>query len=333
MTSRNQFLVIAILSIAVAATYLFKTQQPPAVSGDSALIANPYKVGSVAKIPVAVNAKPSTPDGSTTTSEQKGSKLEEVETPNIQDIYLEPWEVAKTTPSDAEFYRIVEYMRQNPNFLAGVMQEFQSETDPKRLKWLAFMLGDLRDKPELTALAGQMLFSGNTQSTISALALLSRLQKSDPAARDLVLQSLSASQDAAVLTASMNALARATSDVSYVQKQQILQQLTPLTRHSEATVRRRSYDLLFRWASDTPYISQQLSIGLSDQDPIVRRSTAIGFIDHPQSDVNVKLALMDMLNSTQEIDRNRNLAAKALHKMELNQDEKSHIRAVLKTLR
>ena len=332
MPSGTQIFVITTLSLAAAALYLFQAPAP-ILSSDNTPIKNPYIAEPIVEPSVAATTDTSTPDISIAESKQPDGLLEELEAPNVQGIFIEPWEVAKTTPSDAEFYRIVEHMRQDSNFLAGVMQEFQSETDPKRLKWLAFMLGDLRDKPELTALAGQMLFSGNTQSTISALALLSRLQESDPAARDLVLQSLSASQDPSVLTASMNALARATSEVSYTQKQQILQQLSPLTTHPEAAVRRRSYDLLFRWASDSPYISQQLSMGLSDQDARVRRSTAIGFIDHPQADTHVKLALMDMLNSSQELDRNRNLAARALHKMELDQDEKSHINAVLKSIR
>ena len=332
MPSGTQIFVITTLSLAAAALYLFQAPAP-ILSSDNTPIKNPYIAEPIVEPSVAATTDTSTPDVSIAESKQPDGLLEELEAPNVQGIFIEPWEVAKTTPSDAEFYRIVEHMRQDSNFLAGVMQEFQSETDPKRLKWLAFMLGDLRDKPELTALAGQMLFSGNNQSTISALALLSRLQESDPAARDLVLQSLSASQDPSVLTASMNALARATSEVSYTQKQQILQQLSPLTTHPEAAVRRRSYDLLFRWASDSPYISQQLSMGLSDQDARVRRSTAIGFIDHPQADTHVKLALMDMLNSSQELDRNRNLAARALHKMELDQDEKSHISAVLKSIR
>lgn len=332
MPSRTQIFVITTLGLAAAALYLFQAPAP-ILSSDNTPIKNPYIAEPIVEPSVAATTDTSTPDVSIAESKQPDGLSEELEAPNVQGIFIEPWEVAKTTPSDAEFYRIVEHMRQDSNFLAGVMQEFQSETDPKRLKWLAFMLGDLRDKPELTALAGQMLFSGNTQSTLSALALLSRLQESDPAARDLVLQSLSASQDPSVLTASMNALARATSEVSYTQKQQILQQLSPLTTHPEAAVRRRSYDLLFRWASDSPYISQQLSMGLSDQDARVRRSTAIGFIDHPQADTHVKLALMDMLNSSQELDRNRNLAARALHKMELDQDEKSHINAVLKSIR
>lgn len=334
MTSRNLFLVIAlVLSIVIAATYTLLVQQPDSKSSESRLLENPYEIEQNNKVPDVATAEQSTPDASISVPNQSNEQTTYVIQKASSGLYLEPWDVAKTTPSDEEFYSIVEHMRQNPNFLAGVMQEFQSETDPKRLKWLAFMLGELRDKPELTALAGQMLFSGNEQSANSALALLSRLQKHDPAARDYILQSLSTSNKPSVLISSMNALSRAASDASYTQKQQVLQELTPLTQHPQASVRRNSYDLLFRWVSDTPYISQQLILGLNDQNPKVRRSIAIGFIDHPLPSPSVKLALMDMLNNQQELARNRILAARALRKNKLNQDEKRHVDAILKTLR
>ncbi|MGB0865453.1 MAG: hypothetical protein ACPGSC_03030 [Granulosicoccaceae bacterium] len=243
----------------------------------------------------------------------------------------EPWDLAKTRPSDEAFYRIVDRMDQDSNYLAGVMQEFQSETDPNRLKWLAFMMGDLRDKPEITNLAGQMLFSGNEQSAHSALFLLSRLQQHDPAARGLVLQSLGASQEPTTIIASMNALGRVAKEISYSQKEQLLQQLTPLTQHNDTSVRRRSYELLFRWLSSDPFIHRTLSTGLKDSDHKVRRSTLIGFIDHPRSEVSVKLALMDVLNNTQEREQNRKLAQRALFKMELEPDERSHVQAIAKT--
>ncbi len=332
MPSKKLVFCFVLLSLAAGAAYYSLANPPQSMSNPTQ---NSPGEGQqpVEKAPDIATREPPSPSIAKTVSEQPDKQPAEQEAPATQELLIEPWEVATTRPSDEEFYQIVEHMRQNPNFLAGVMHEFQSETDPERLKWLAFMLGDLRDKPELTALAGQMLFSGDKQSTMSALALLSRLQKSDPAARDLVLQSLSASQDTEVLGASMNALARATSEVSYSQKQQLLQQLSPLTQHPDVLLRRRSYALLFRWVSDEPHLNQQLIAGLVDQDAKVRRSTVIGFIDNPQSDINVKLALMDMLNNTQELERNRKLAAGALKKLELKPDEEKHINAILKSFR
>lgn len=287
----------------------------------STFIPNPYpKKDTVSNAPT-VNKN--TIETSTITS-QTGNDL---------NADLAPWEVAKTTPSDEEFYRVVELMRNDPSFLAGILQEFQSENNPKRLRWLAFMLGDLKDHPELTALAGQMLFSGVETSETAALVLLGRIQKRDPTARDLVLQALGSRQEPEFLIPAMNAIALPSTDISLAQKQQIINQLSPLTQHNHAIVRSHSYSLLFRWVSEEPYMAQQLSDGLRDSNAKVRRSTIVGFIEHPQKDEVIKLRLMDILNDTEESKQNRNLAGRALNKLALNQDEIAHVRAMTRAMR
>lgn len=242
------------------------------------------------------------------------------------------WEVGHAAPSDEEFYRLAALLRNDPEFFAQIAQEFQSETDPVRLERLAFLLGEAGGTA-LTDIASQMVFSGNIESEKAALSLLSRTQEKDPAARDLILQVMSSRHDQSVLIAALNAMAQETTDISDDEKQNIANHISPLTQHSDPSVRRHSYTMLFRWASDLDHLRPQLMAGLRDPDPRVRRSTAFGFMDYPQMDQVTKLELFSMLNNSDETTRNRKVAASTLRKFPLATDELSHINATLDALR
>lgn len=244
---------------------------------------------------------------------------------------IHPWQVGLSSLSDDDYYRFVDYLKMDPEFLAAVMTEFQGESDAARSRKLAAMLGEVHD-PAVRLLAESMVASGNTQTEIAALDLLGNIQQHDPLARQLVLQVIGSRTEEPVLIAALNAMAEAERDIDLAQKVEIANRISPLVQHSEATVRRHSYALLFRWAAELDHLLPQLRQGLSDPDAAVRRSTAFGFADFPQNDEASKQALFSMLNNADEIPRNRKAAASALNRLPLASDETAHIKAMLKQI-
>lgn len=245
---------------------------------------------------------------------------------------LHAWEVAQEPMLDEEYYRIVEILNSNPDFLMAVIAEFQGESDLRRLAKLAELLGEV-ENPEITTTAINMLASGNASSKKAAFKLLGNIQHRDINAQQAILQSISSSTNAVMLVSALNALSVADRSIAINRRTDITNRITPLIQHEDTDVRRHGYITLFRWAADMEQLLPRLTTGLRDSDEQIRRITALSFAEFPQADEQIKLELFTMLNNPAESDRNRNAAASALKRLDLAADEVAHINAVLKKIK
>lgn len=245
---------------------------------------------------------------------------------------LHAWEVAQEPMLDEEYYRVVEILKSNPDFLLAVIAEFQGESDLRRLAKLAELLGEVED-PAITTTAIDMLASGNASSKKAAFKLLGNIQHRDINAQQAILQSISSSTDAPMLVSALNALSVADRSIPIDRRTDITNRITPLIQHGDSDVRRHGYITLFRWAADMEHLLPQLTTGLRDSDEQIRRITALSFAEFPQTDEQIKLELFTMLNNLAESNRNRKAAASALKKLDLAADEVAHINAVSKKIK
>lgn len=335
MPSRQQktaFSLLALL-VATAVTYLYiRLPSPEPIAAqleEKTLVAASEETNSSSEPPELSTAEHKANAAEKTST--AANKTEAIRPPKVPGLAADAGvfaiETALSLPSDPEFYRLVELLKQDPDYFDEMVQELMRETDALRLKWLAYLLAETRDA-RLTHIAAQMLSAGRIESSIAALTLLRRTQQHSEAARQLVLQTISHQTEAPLLVAAINALSRVGTNASTKHRQQVASHLLPLLTHQEASVRRASYSTLLRWSNGSVDIAPQLAAGLSDPDAKVRRSTAFGLIRNPHLDQATKLALFSMLNDTEEPLRNRKAAAMALIRFGLNSDENAHVEAL-----
>lgn len=272
--------------------------------------------------PIDVPLQPNTEAPETSTQNSKA----------IQPVTLNAWDVGKGPLNDELYYRIAEKLKTDPQFLAALLSEFQGETDTKRLKKLAALLSESKDE-SVRSVAIEMLASGIQTSETAALSLLGKIQHRDPEAQQAILQVIRSRSDSPTLVSALNALGVANRALAPELKADIVNHISPLTQHHEPTVRRHSFNLLFRWAADTEHLLPQLRLGLRDPDPRVRRSTALGFAASPQNDEETKQELFRLLFDQNETARNRKAAASALKKWPLLSHELAQVKLILDELR
>lgn len=231
-------------------------------------------------------------------------------------------EVATGTWNDEEIERLTELLNSDPAFMQSLKDDFRSETDPTRLKRLALLLGE-SDSTDLVPLAEEMLYSGNPESQAAAFLLLNRVQDRDPAAREVAMRVLGGESNPKVLVSAIDILARP-AQIDEQQRGDIINHITPLISHDDASVRRRSYSTLARMSNDNSATDTLLS-GLDDPDPKVRQSIAYSFITNVVDTDAVRYRLLSVAENSEETPITRRGAVQALLQMDLTVDEKERV--------
>ena len=224
--------------------------------------------------------------------------------------------------SDEEFEALVERLSRDPALLQALIDEFRSESDPRRLERLSQLLGDV-DDPSVVLLATELVYSGDESSRLLGLDLLKRVRPNDPDVRDVVSGLLSSESEGRILVGALTAMARpgaADADT----RAGLAEQVSLLTRHADASVRRTSIDILSRW-SDSPAHTPVLVEALGDGDQAVRRTAAYALVDREGADRSAVDELFAVIGDEAEEERTRRAAILALKSLTLEPSERERV--------
>lgn len=207
-----------------------------------------------------------------------------------------------------------------------VLEVFRNSTDFQQSKQLASLLGGFSD-PEILQAAAQLTSSGEQQSQMAGLDLLSRLQPHSDQARDLAIELLSAQHNPTLLVATLNALAKPAANATAEQRVLLQSNLNYLASHPDASVRSHSIGLLGRWDQNAATTIDALNAGLNDKDPAVRRAaTYASFrVENPPS--TMIESLLDIAENSAEKRTVRLAAVRALSNRSLTAAAQRRYRA------
>jgi len=224
--------------------------------------------------------------------------------------------VAVEPLSDAEFIRLEQQIKSDRSLRMQLLEEFRYNTDPARAQQLAALIGPYND-PEIVKTASELAYSGDIQSQIAGLDLLSRVQPRNDEARDVAIDLLSSGNDPQLLIATMNVLATPSKNATADQRQLLNDNLGNLANHYDPAVRSQSLSLMGRWDKNSSTARESLTRGLTDRDPDVRSSAAFAVKGIRNPDNNVIDGLLFIAEKTDEKKSARYAALSALEQIQL----------------
>ena len=265
--------------------------------------------------------------GATATDQQQNKLVVNDDSSTAPEVWPEVdiYNLGRSGISDADFKSLTERLNADPEFLQAIINEFRLETDTARLRRLAQLLGDV-NVPEVTALASELIFSGDPATRKVGLELLKYIQPGNSEAQALVSGLLATEYEADVLVDTLTALA-VPGTVDDETRVGMSEQVALLAAHPDASVRRSSIDILSRWTNDpahTPIIVN----GLQDEDRFVRQTSAYALVGHEDQSYEVIQSLMAVAADTNEVERVRRGSILALKGMAIDDTTRQRVAAI-----
>ena len=265
--------------------------------------------------------------GATATDQQQSKLVANDGSSTAPEVWPEVdiYNLGRSGISDADFKSLTERLNADPEFLQAIINEFRLETDTARLRRLAQLLGDV-NVPEVTALASELIFSGDPATRKVGLELLKYIQPGNSEAQALVSGLLATEYEADVLVDTLTALA-VPGTVDDETRVGMSEQVALLAAHPDASVRRSSIDILSRWTNDpahTPIIVN----GLQDEDRFVRQTSAYALVGHEDQSYEVIQSLMSVAADTNEVVRVRRGSILALKGMAIDDATRQRVAAI-----
>lgn len=230
---------------------------------------------------------------------------------------------------DQTFEQLVVLLRQSPDLLLRLVDEFRQETDPVRRDELARLLGEVGGE-QVTLAASELIYSGDADSRRLGLELLQQVQPGNTHAQDIVSSLLATEIEPDVLVNTLTTLAvpGAVGDVS---RQFLSDQVAYLARHADVSVRSISLSVLSRWNQADQYTAVIVD-GLADNSPRVRESAAYSLVGYTGADENVIDSLLSIALDSGEQPRTRRGAILALKGMSIPSSVKDQLLNAEQTL-
>ena len=265
--------------------------------------------------------------GATATDQQQNKLVANDGSSTAPEVWPEVdiYNLGRSGISDADFKSLTERLNADPEFLQAIINEFRLETDTARLRRLAQLLGDV-NVPEVTALASELIFSGDPATRKVGLELLKYIQPGNSEAQALVSGLLATEYEADVLVDTLTALA-VPGTVDDETRVGMSEQVALLAAHPDASVRRSSIDILSRWTNDpthTPIIVN----GLQDEDRFVRQTSAYALVGHEDQSYEVIQSLMAVAADTNEVERVRRGSILALKGMAIDDTTRQRVASI-----
>ena len=243
--------------------------------------------------------------------------------------YVDVATLGREDLGDDAFEALVARLRSDPDLLSALVDEFRAETDPARLRRLTRLLGDVPD-PSVTALAAELVYSGDEVSRAIGLDLLGRVQPGSREARDIVSGLLSTETDERVLVPTLQALSRAGA-VDRTERAALSGQVALLTSHEQPNVRRLGVDILARWSDGQAHVPV-FRDALSDRDAGVRETAAYSLVGRGDPDGTITRELFAVVENDAEEERVRRGAMLALKQLPLDGPGRERVAALQKQL-
>ena len=265
--------------------------------------------------------------GATATDQQQNKLVANDGSSTAPEVWSEVdiYNLGRSSISDADFKSLTERLNADPEFLQAIINEFRLETDTARLRRLAQLLGDV-NVPEVTALASELIFSGDPATRKVGLELLKYIQPGNSEAQALVSGLLATEYEADVLVDTLTALA-VPGTVDDETRVGMSEQVALLAAHPDASVRRSSIDILSRWTNDpahTPIIVN----GLQDEDRFVRQTSAYALVGHEDQSYEVIQSLIAVAADNNEVERVRRGSILALKGMAIDDATRQRVASI-----
>lgn len=224
--------------------------------------------------------------------------------------------------SEDELGLLVARLKNDPALLAQLMDEFRQELDPDRKKRLAMVLGEVGGE-QVTLLASELIFSGDSDARSLGMDLLQDIQPGNAQARNIASNMLATEVDPDTLVDAMTALA-SPGEVDVSSRAYLSDQLALLATHEDESVRSISLDILSRWSDDGRYTDVLVS-GLDDSSEYVRASAAYALVSHENQSLDVVDRLFSTLRASLETTHVKRAVILALRSMPLTAAQNSEL--------
>lgn len=224
--------------------------------------------------------------------------------------------------SEDELGLLVARLKNDPALLAQLMDEFRQELDPDRKKRLAMVLGEVGGE-QVTLLASELIFSGDSDARSLGMDLLQDIQPGNAQARNIASNMLATEVDPDTLVDAMTALA-SPGEVDASSRAYLSDQLALLATHEDESVRSISLDILSRWSDDGRYTDVLVS-GLNDSSEYVRASAAYALVSHEDQSPDVVDRLFSTLRASVETAHVKRAVILALRSMPLTAAQDSEL--------
>lgn len=238
-------------------------------------------------------------------------------------------DIGSTTWSDTEYAELTKLLKANPEIRKHLALEFRINTDPKKTKRLAAMLGQFDDEI-ITDVGLELALSGEQVSQKSGLSLLGKQQPHNIKARSAIVDILQVESTPEILVSALNAVA-VPPKVNVTHQQELLTQFEKLSLNEDGRVRSHSMAMMARWAGKTD-VNQYLLQGLNDNDPQVRKTAAYSLMKTRHLTNEVKLQLLTRTQDESEHKRTREAAMLALERFKLSDDEQQQLSKIRRNI-
>ena len=231
--------------------------------------------------------------------------------------------------SDEEFNNLVAVLKADASLFQQLIDDFRQETDSARKQRLAILLGAVGGD-EITGLASELIFSGDSESRALGLQLLQDVQPGNAQARDIVSGLLSTEVQPEILKDALSVIAKP--GVADAQSRATMSdQVALLTKHEDDGVRSISLDILSRWSQDGRYTDTFLA-GLDDQSEYVRASAAYSLANHEDPSPVAIERLFGLVRDAEELKTVKRAAVLALRSMPLAESQLVELAALEKQM-
>lgn len=224
--------------------------------------------------------------------------------------------------SEAELLELIDAINADPALLQLLMDHYRQELDPDLRKKLSSILG-LVGGEQVTLLASELIFSGDSAQRTEGMDLLQAVQPGNPMAREIVSGMLSTEVEPDVLIDALTALAQPGS-VDAQSRALLSEQVSLLANHDDESVRGISLDILSRWTDGSAYTDVFVA-ALDDVSRHVRAAAVYALHDHVENPTLVAARLFSVLENTGEHPRVRSAALLSLKSQSLSPAQRDQL--------
>ena len=205
----------------------------------------------------------------------------------------------------------------NPVAVRSLLNRYSGAQTPHERALLKAVLSTVQT-PEVIAFSTRLAGSSNAAERKYGFEMLQSLAPDAPETRSLVKRTLATEQSPEVL---VQALATLQSSAAEPQEAHLMvAQLNSLSQHADPAVRSASIQQLGQWDKNGEG-AERLAQALSDRAPEVRQAAIFAISQAGVRSDTAKIALMGMVNNTQENKDVRGSALQALERFSLSKEE------------
>lgn len=213
--------------------------------------------------------------------------------------------------------RLRKLAQADPTVLRNLLQRYDVAGTAQARELLKSVLSTVQ-KPEVISFSARLAGSSNVNERKYGFEMLQSLAPDSPETRSLVMRTLATEQSPEVLVQALATLKSVAAEPE--ESALIVAQLKSLSQHADPAVRSQSILLLGQWDKKGEG-EERLSQALADRALEVRQAAIFAIAQSGVRSDAVKLALMGLINNTQESRDVRGSALQALERFSLSKEE------------